>query len=83
MTLCSNQAHYDQSFHFQCRTPCPICGKKYSDLRQHIRLVHEGHKVNIIFMLNKLIVNIGNSFLVLRKLCFSWSVRNVVRSTQI
>ena len=31
---------------FQCRTPCPICGKKYSDLRQHIRLVHEGHKVN-------------------------------------
>ena len=32
--------------HDKFRTPCPICGKRYSDLRQHIRLVHEGHKVN-------------------------------------
>jgi len=25
-----------------------VCGKSYSDLRQHIRLVHEGHKVQHI-----------------------------------
>ena len=31
--------------HQKQRTPCPVCGKRYSDLRQHIRLVHEGHKV--------------------------------------
>ena len=31
--------------HEKQRTPCPVCGKRYSDLRQHIRLVHEGHKV--------------------------------------
>ena len=34
--------------HQKQRTACPVCGKRYSDLRQHIRLVHEGHKV-IIF----------------------------------
>ena len=34
--------------HEKQRTPCPVCGKRYSDLRQHIRLVHEGHKVTII-----------------------------------
>ena len=32
--------------HQKHRTPCPVCGKRYSDLRQHIRLVHEGHKVS-------------------------------------
>ena len=29
----------------QFRSPCPVCGKKYSDLRQHVRIVHEGAKV--------------------------------------
>ena len=33
--------------HEKQRTPCPVCGKRYSDLRQHIRLVHEGHKVAV------------------------------------
>ena len=32
--------------HQKQRTACPVCGKRYSDLRQHIRLVHEGHKVS-------------------------------------
>ena len=31
--------------HDKHRSPCPICGKKYSDLRQHVRIVHEGAKV--------------------------------------
>ena len=31
--------------HDKIRSPCPACGKKYSDLRQHIRVVHEGAKV--------------------------------------
>ena len=31
--------------HDKFRSPCPHCGKKYSDLRQHIRVVHEGAKV--------------------------------------
>ena len=31
--------------HQKQRMACPVCGKRYSDLRQHIRLVHEGHKV--------------------------------------
>ena len=31
--------------HDKFRSPCPSCGKKYSDLRQHIRVVHEGAKV--------------------------------------
>ena len=33
--------------HDKFRSPCPSCGKKYSDLRQHIRVVHEGAKVMI------------------------------------
>ena len=32
--------------HQKQRTACPVCGKRYSDLRQHIRLVHEGRKVS-------------------------------------
>ena len=32
--------------HQRQRTACPVCGKRYSDLRQHIRLVHERKKVN-------------------------------------
>ena len=35
--------------HDKFRSPCPICGKKYSDLRQHVRIVHEGAKVSSIF----------------------------------
>ena len=35
--------------HDKFRSPCPSCGKKYSDLRQHIRVVHEGAKVTIQF----------------------------------
>ena len=31
--------------HQKQRRACPVCGKRYSDLRQHIRLVHEGRKV--------------------------------------
>ena len=31
----------------QFRSPCPVCGKKYSDLRQHVRIVHEGAKVSL------------------------------------
>ena len=27
-----------------------VCGKKYSDLRQHVRIVHEGAKVRLIFL---------------------------------
>ena len=34
--------------HQKQRTACPVCGKRYSDLRQHIRLVHEGRKVDIV-----------------------------------
>ena len=32
--------------HQKQRTACPVCGKRCSDLRQHIRLVHEAHKVS-------------------------------------
>ena len=32
--------------HDKFRSPCPVCGKKYSDLRQHVRIVHEGAKVS-------------------------------------
>ena len=35
--------------HDKFRSPCPSCGKKYSDLRQHIRVVHEGAKVTLQF----------------------------------
>ena len=35
--------------HEMCRSTCSECGKKYSDLRQHVRIVHEGAKVNISF----------------------------------
>ena len=38
--------------HDKFRSPCPICGKKYSDLRQHVRIVHEGAKVGSISFLN-------------------------------
>ena len=37
--------------HDKFRSPCPSCGKKYSDLRQHIRVVHEGAKVTTSFSL--------------------------------
>ena len=36
--------------HDKFRSPCPSCGKKYSDLRQHIRVVHEGAKVMISYV---------------------------------
>ena len=35
--------------HDKFRSPCPSCGKKYSDLRQHIRVVHEGAKVMMTY----------------------------------
>ena len=59
-------------YSFQCRTPCPICGKKYSDLRQHIRLVHEGHKVNTK----------PSFFCATSIFCSSWSAPSVEKSTQ-
>ena len=86
--LVQQNACDDQLLHFQCRTPCPICGKKYSDLRQHIRLVHEGHKVDIRNNFPALKINFNPQpfcfqLIPHRKFCFSWSVRNVERSTQI
>jgi hypothetical protein len=33
--------------HDKHRSPCGVCGKKYSDLRQHVRIVHEGAKVRL------------------------------------
>ena len=36
--------------HDKFRSPCPVCGKKYSDLRQHVRIVHEGAKVRRCFL---------------------------------
>lgn len=91
--LVQQKVRDDQLLHFQCRTPCPICGKKYSDLRQHIRLVHEGHKVDIRnsfpnFATQQLykwtsILNKCFQLIPHREFCFSWSVRNVERSTQI
>ena len=38
--------------HDKFRSPCPICGKKYSDLRQHVRIVHEGAKVRQFYITN-------------------------------
>ena len=67
--------------HQKQRTACPVCGKRYSDLRQHIRLVHEGHKV-IIFQFN---VKKNISLLVVKniwvKFFFRMSVFSVIRNT--
>merc|ERR1712203_183651 len=47
--------------HDKFRSPCPSCGKKYSDLRQHIRVVHEGAKVGQInrFLINAVVIVIS------------------------
>ena len=41
----SDLERHVSNVHDKHRTPCLICGKKYSDLRQHVRIVHEGAKV--------------------------------------
>ena len=46
----------------QFRSPCPVCGKKYSDLRQHVRIVHEGAKVGFLVVFKNLIIWSPNLF---------------------
>ena len=43
--ICFLKIPLSAQVHQKQRRACPVCGKRYSDLRQHIRLVHEGHKV--------------------------------------
>ena len=44
--------------HQKQRTICPVCGKQYSDLRQHIRLVHEGRKVQKLYETRPTVFNV-------------------------